>query len=510
MTKLALRVMVFFRKITSPIFYWLLRLTIHRGKLPDIWNTAKKLDMEEFEELINSYPYKPDFFKGLVDNTLRQPDFFFVKERKTDRDCLPEIETVYINGGQIKKLKDVKVGDKILSYNFEHMRQEYKRITNIWNTGKKDMYKITFKNGAVSYSSEDHRFFGYQKSMSREYSPLKIEEFEKRLETNVGRRRRWKFAVPVILKADYFEQDVEWLNEDMCFILGYYWAEGYKSKNQLRMGGKEIPTYLVPLFEKNKIKYSLYFRKSDNLPILSILNTGSKFWTLLRDTKETSDNINPYDWLSLLPKTKLKRILDGVFMGDGHYVYKTGADVKSKNYSTTSTKLKDFLIDISYKLGNPVNVYYQKNPQGAGKNPLPIWILIDNSNSRFKKDYGYNSLSETTLKSIEFTGQSANMIDIEVKDNHNFFLASSGVLVHNCDDFSQMWYWWAKAQGYKAWEIAISYGLFKMGHMFCVFLKDDKYHLADYTIDGAFDSLEEAVLELEDERKKFVWVIYRK
>ncbi len=75
------------RKITSPIFYWILRFTIHRGKLPNIWNDAKKLNKSEFSNLINSYPYKSDFFRGIIDNTLRQPDFFFVSDRNSDRDC---------------------------------------------------------------------------------------------------------------------------------------------------------------------------------------------------------------------------------------------------------------------------------------------------------------------------------------------------------------------------------------------------------------------------------------
>lgn len=76
-----------FRKIYSPVIYWLLRWTVYRGKLPNLWKDYKNLPMDNFERVLNQYPYKPDFWSGILDSTLQEPDFFFVEDRKYFRDC---------------------------------------------------------------------------------------------------------------------------------------------------------------------------------------------------------------------------------------------------------------------------------------------------------------------------------------------------------------------------------------------------------------------------------------
>lgn len=87
MKRLLFFTIVRLRCLFSPLIYWSLRFTIHKGKLPDLWVTARELPMEEFSNLINEYPYKLDYFRGALDNTLREPNFFFVIDRKSDRDC---------------------------------------------------------------------------------------------------------------------------------------------------------------------------------------------------------------------------------------------------------------------------------------------------------------------------------------------------------------------------------------------------------------------------------------
>jgi hypothetical protein len=57
-----------------------------------------------------------------------------------------------------------------------------------------------------------------------------------------------------------------------------------------------------------------------------------------------------------------------------------------------------------------------------------------------------------------------------------------------------MWFWWAKERKYPVWKILLyDKGRLKSGHATCVFLKDGKYYLADYSIRGKYDTLEEAM-----------------
>jgi hypothetical protein len=79
---------------------------------------------------------------------------------------------------------------------------------------------------------------------------------------------------------------------------------------------------------------------------------------------------------------------------------------------------------------------------GAGKNPKPIWRILNNKNSIFKKNYGYKNISQTSIKTITDLNKETQMYDITVEDNHNFILASSGTIVHNCDDFARLGFYY--------------------------------------------------------------------
>lgn len=82
-----LKLMIAVRRIFSPINYWLARKTIFgRYILPNKWDKVKDKNIEEFSEIINSYPYRSDPFSGKFDFSIQEPDFFFLK-KDSARDC---------------------------------------------------------------------------------------------------------------------------------------------------------------------------------------------------------------------------------------------------------------------------------------------------------------------------------------------------------------------------------------------------------------------------------------
>ena len=494
-----MRLYLIARKILNPLAYLHARITFYNCRMPRVWSEVIELGEREFQAKLGSYPWLSDPLHGVWDFTpvnanlffCDKPEFPWFSERRWGRDCLPGFETVYANKGVPKRIDELEDGDEVLSYNFVTRKQEYRKIS-IWRSGKKEMYEARFLNGNRSFSSKEHKFFTYENSSKREYVPVSLENIFSRVE---GKRKvdSWKRKVPTIKKALYTETDVEWLNEDLCFVFGYYLSEGWREKTTLRMGARKIPRLIVPLLEANGIPYNLVYRKSDELPILTLLKTDTKFHDLLQKAKTNASDMHIEDFLYRLPRNKLRRFLEGCFQGDGHFVDYGRGDERTKVYSTASDELKNYLMDISFKLGNPLNVYLQKDSQGAGKNPLPIWRLTDNPNSFFKKDYGYDSLSETSLVSAESTGQMADMWDIEVEGNHNFFLASSGTLVHNCDEWADLTYRWARHRKFPAWIIGLWDAPWRNAHFICVYHDGLHYVLADYGIRGRVDSLKEAV-----------------
>jgi len=111
-----------------------------------------------------------------------------------------------------------------------------------------------------------------------------------------------------------------------------------------------------------------------------------------------------------------------------------GMDWRSKQYyflqhSTVSESLADQLKLIHLILGRPLWSNFGKS-HGAGKNPLPRYLLNEYRQASYKRMTPYPDLG--VLKALSVTNsRKARVYDIEVADNHNFVLAN-GLLVHNC------------------------------------------------------------------------------
>lgn len=339
-------------------------------------------------------------------------------------DCIAHYERLWVRSNGVvcaKRIEEVSVGDCALSYNFESKSLEYKRITNKWYSGEKLLNRVRFTNGTTADMSGDHKIFKRDKQKHTAYVPVKLRDF-------LEKPHPWYYKTPTIKKLPYEACDKENLTNGICFIIGFYLAEGWSSYGKVGMSAKELPELVCPILDNSGVPYSLSFRKSDQLPHVNFLK-GHWLKGYLKGLKTNSFEMQLPVELYNLPESKLESLLEGLFAGDGHI----HSDRKSKVYSTSSDDLKRFITEICYKLGSPVNPYLQIEHGGLGSSP--IWRLYDNPNSYFKKGYGFEGLSETSIKSNEILDY-VPMYDIEVEDNHNFVLADSGVIVHNCEDIA--------------------------------------------------------------------------
>jgi len=71
----------------SPLLYFIIKYTIYLNKKwPDKWDKIKDYHKYEFEAAIDE-EYKWDGKYGILDFSLQDPDFYFIKKRKYFRDC---------------------------------------------------------------------------------------------------------------------------------------------------------------------------------------------------------------------------------------------------------------------------------------------------------------------------------------------------------------------------------------------------------------------------------------
>ena len=346
-------------------------------------------------------------------------------------DCIPFYEKIYMADGSAKTIKDICVGDKVLSYDFNKKELVSREVIAHKNTGSKDVYRVNYKNGTFTDFSKTHKIL--TKTYQGDYKETRIEDLDLKEFTPA---QYYKKKVPTIKRLPYVVKDIKGISKDICFLIGYFLAEGYVYQNRsgkgfrkVQLGGHDIPEHIQPILDKNNIPYSLYVRPSDSLPIVTFLK-GSNWREYLGSLVFNSFNTTIPEELKWLPESKLQSILDGYFLGDGH------SRRNEKTYTTSSDNTKEFLCDISLKLGRPLLAYLQRSHGGVGKSP--IWRLSDCETSYFRKDYGFIDLSESSIKSIQKQDEVVEMYDITVKDTHNFIMVSSNSIVHNCDGFARL------------------------------------------------------------------------
>lgn len=375
-------------------------------------------------------------------------------------DCVADYEEIWTIEG-LKKIKDLKVGDMVLSYNFDSKKYCYKPITKVWDKGKLQINRVHFRNGTHIDVSEDHPMLV---SKHQKYT-----QFEKRPLSEIDLERWWKKKVPFAKKLPYIEKDVDWLTKDLCFVVGHFFAEGWvqkqhKNSKQVFTSGYDCPEYIAPILEKHNIPF---VERINNHGVPYIYFKSSPFKDFLQTLKINSFEFTIPTWLCQLPKDKLDAILEGHFLGDGHYRHKP---FECRQYSTSSNSLKEFLYEISLKLGKPLYCYYQARHQGLGKKP--IWRLDDNKNSVFRRPIGYKGLGGLSISYIEKLDKT-QMYDFEVKDTHNFIF-KNGVITHNCEDFSILTVTTCNIIGVPADRVFMLTGFIgNEGHAFVGFIDDD-------------------------------------
>ena len=76
----------------------------------------------------------------------------------TTRRCVDENTLVMMGNGNIKKIKDIIIGEKVMSVN-EYGVSETKDVMNVFNNGVKNTYKVTTIHGKELIATDDHKVF---------------------------------------------------------------------------------------------------------------------------------------------------------------------------------------------------------------------------------------------------------------------------------------------------------------------------------------------------------------
>lgn len=74
------------------------------------------------------------------------------------RGCFSGSQNVVTENGP-KPISEIKVNDKVLSYNHRTKETEYKNVTNTFKYDNNKLIRIKLKNGTIINVTENHKFF---------------------------------------------------------------------------------------------------------------------------------------------------------------------------------------------------------------------------------------------------------------------------------------------------------------------------------------------------------------
>lgn len=335
-------------------------------------------------------------------------------------DCVAEYEEIYTRDG-VKAIKDVHIGDEVLSYDFTKEFFKYKKVTNKWKKGILPIHRVTFINGTHIDVTNNHPMWSRINEKGK--SIYKKTPLSKIPNTWFNKR------TPITNHIHYEVIDIPWLTEDMCYIIGHFFGLDTMSQTRyINATCANCTEELIPRLKRSNIPY-VRLNDTNGMNVIKLDESPLKFF--INSMIRTSFDLKLSKELLSLPKQKLQAILDGLSCGSSHYNL-----LPKENkcfYSTNSYEFALQIEEISIKLGNHMYIYNQSKT-GISK---PLFRLYGNGDES-KREYGYHGLGETSIDKIEEIG-SCLVYDIEVDDTHNFIFRN-GVIGHNCEDLANLTY----------------------------------------------------------------------
>lgn len=334
-------------------------------------------------------------------------------------------------------IRELREGQEVLSYSTSRGRFEWQPITGWWNKGVRNIVSVRLGNGAAVNITRDHRLLGFRRRGTYPHLEWRLEE------TRVSDliQYRSSHSEGSGLQLAYARQlpEATSVNEptEMSWLEGMYLAEGHSQGSSVSIANdshelrEKVSQAVLALGStsresKRKVSASVFIHKgtvSDHLRTF-----GAKSW----------QKGIPDSHLSLAASS-VAALLDGYCTGDG-WVGTVEAPLSVNPvpvvmYSTISEALAHDLFFLHMRTGQPLNYERQMNHQGAGRSS--IWRLRSYPESRrhhrADRREDLPGLAALHVRSIESRGR-AEVYDIAVRENHNFVLADSGLVVHNCDD----------------------------------------------------------------------------
>ena len=397
-----------------------------------------------FGACINS-PYQTTLFRGWVRGHL------IMNSAPSGFGKAQPINTIIPTPNGNKCLGDIKIGD----YVFDRYGNPTK-VLGVYPQGVIDNYKVTFKDGRVTYCNNQHLWNiivkGHRKMTMKTVDTNYIAE--RLAKGNVNGKKTETIYIPSSKAVRY---PIRQFNIDP-YVMGSFLGDGCCKEGELTLSSTDVEQVeeIARLIGAKAIKrrngnHSWSFKIVDDIEYrINNSNMINEYYHNKQFFKGYEDNILCYAYEKSIPQEykyssieQRYALLQGLFDTDG-CISKQGGRYNI-HYTTTSEKLKNDILEVLYSLGYSASE--DKRDKYTNGICYIINVLIDNSEkcnlfrlSR-KKDIALEA--QTVVKSrirhydrlpivsVEKMPNPCEMVCIYVDNKEHLYLTNDYIVTHN-------------------------------------------------------------------------------
>lgn len=393
-------------------------------------------------------------------------------KRMASQECFEGDTRIYTNKG-FKKIKDINIGDSVLTH-----KGEYKKVLRKYTKDSNQLYNIKSSvNSIVRKVTKNHPF--YYKNNWVEIENIKDTAHLPSFFVNTKiKKLSVRIDLSDLIKPEYFKLVVEddhiyindrkhktkfprYINIDYNFgkILGLYLAEGSKSLNRVTYTFnylKELNDWPVELADILYNRYGIVCKVRKKKGNCGDIDFCSQIFSKIIDIFISGDDcytkhLSDFAYSNMNEEFS-KGIIDGIYKGDGCLIEKY-----KKTFSTVS---EDLFYDLFYllKMNGVKNVYtifkkggkiqYFLNRKNTFESADCYIISLGGSKNVVCENNNITSIlynRNTTAKNKEYsddvyiynkvikkeTEETILVYNIEVEEDHTYI--TEHFIVHNCD-----------------------------------------------------------------------------
>lgn len=324
--------------------------------------------------------------------------------------CLVSGSRVLMEDGSHKRIEEVKVGERVISY--DNWKQRVEIVEAMIPQGLAKVYELKTDNGTIEATS-NHPF------MTSKNKFVRLEDL--------------KVGDSIVLSGLVERNNNEMkLTEEDCWGLGFMFGDGWITHHPNNKGSMRwVTCFAKGIYEKTNQRMLNYFEDSfDTNPKLTdfgyyrteVAKAGRHFETLGLIGKAKTKRISEYVYN--LPLNLRHSFINGFIAADGHITAKY-------NQCRIEICNKDLIIDLKhlceisgYKVSN---IYHRrrisKPPHSREEFISDSYQISFRNEPKIFKDF-----RTERIKSIKYIGVK-EVFDLTISNTHNF--VSEGMVVHN-------------------------------------------------------------------------------